>query len=872
MKKKFLFPLFLLLLCLFSGAANAETGKASGQLGTGEAILTEENRYNPIYYQEPEERYPAGSASKGRAAELSLEDCVVNALEQLQPSIDVSSYNIFTSEAGEVFFQILNNHPSLFFVKSSISYSYISNQVLSYNVKYLGTEEEIQFQRAAFRQEVQKALTWAASSSGTAERALAVHDYLVLECEYDYESYLNENVPDISHTAYGALVGKTAVCDGYAKAYACILAELGIESKIVSSDSMNHAWNLVSVDGDWYHADATWDDPTWDSIGRVSHRYFLLSDTAISAVEHEGWESNGTVAGSTTYDNAFWSDVNSAIINYGGNWYYSKYDGTAPSVSLMKKSGSLDAQEETVYSTAVWSSSGGGYYTGSFMYLDWEPRKDEVYFNTPDSIYKLDANGNTSEVYQPELPQGSQIYGFTVRGASLCYALQETPNINEKQAVEEYILESLQLKPLEGISADNVDPVYDGSAKVILLKGIQPGDVVSFFANGIYGPKQPEMINAGTYQVLYKVAREGYEDFLGSAQITIQKAKPEPALPTGLKGNSGNRLSSVTLPEGFTWENASEKLKETGDKTFYVIYTPEDTQNYETLSHIAVTITVNCPNHNYTGTVTVQPTTTEKGEKTYTCSLCGHTYTEAIPMLGSGNTGSTGDSNKDPENPGGGTGGSGSTGTTGGTGGSGNTGTTGGTGGSGTVSPAKPKKVSGLKLGKATATSLKVSWKPIQGEKYRVVLYKGAKAVSTKYTGNSTYTFKNLKNATQYTVKVTSYVEKKGKKVYAPSAATLKTATAPAKVKLISIKKMGSAKVKLIWKKVTRADGYEISMRTGKEKYKVIRNIARGKTVTYTKAGLRKGKRYTFRVRAYKKAGSKKIYGGYSSLKFVTIR
>ncbi len=234
-----------------------------------------------------------------------------------------------------------------------------------------------------------------------------------------------------------------------------------------------------------------------------------------------------------------------------------------------------------------------------------------------------------------------------------------------------------------------------------------------------------------------------------------------------------------------------------------------------------------------------------------------NTYSKKIPKLKPGGTGSSGSSS-----------GTGSSGNSSSTGGSGSSGTT---GGSGTNSPAKPKKVSGLKIRKATATSLKFSWKPAKGIKYRVVIKKGSKTVSTKYTGNSAYTFKNLKNATQYTVKVTSYVEKKGKKVYAPSAATLKTATAPAKAKLISIKKKGSAKVKLIWKKVIRADGYEISMRTGKGSYKPIKTISRGKTVTYTKPGLKKGKSYAFRIRAYKKAGNKKIYGAYSNGKTIRL-
>lgn len=46
--------------------------------------------------------------------------------------------------------------------------------------------------------------------------------------------------------------------------------------------------------------------------------------------------------------------------------------------------------------------------------------------------------------------------------------------------------------------------------------------------------------------------------------------------------------------------------------------------------------------HTYTSTVTTQPTTTAEGVRTYICSRCGHTYTEAIDRLPGGGGGSTG--------------------------------------------------------------------------------------------------------------------------------------------------------------------------------------------------------------------------------------
>ena len=116
------------------------------------------------------------------------------------------------------------------------------------------------------------------------EKALALHDYLVLRCDYDVKyKYLDNKV---MFTAYSALVNRVAVCQGYALAYIDLLNAAGIESKLVNSDEMNHAWVLVHLEDDWYHVDPTFNDPTFGTQtedgyckpGYVDHEYFLRSE------------------------------------------------------------------------------------------------------------------------------------------------------------------------------------------------------------------------------------------------------------------------------------------------------------------------------------------------------------------------------------------------------------------------------------------------------------------------------------------------------------------------------------------------------------------------------------------------------------------
>ena len=118
MKKRYLFP-FLIMAFLAIGLVPARAEASSVKYV--DITLTEEERYNEDYYGEPKLRYPAGRARAfSRTADVSLEDYVVAALENLETTIDVSDYNLLASNAQEVgveFNKLLNSNPQLFYIK-----------------------------------------------------------------------------------------------------------------------------------------------------------------------------------------------------------------------------------------------------------------------------------------------------------------------------------------------------------------------------------------------------------------------------------------------------------------------------------------------------------------------------------------------------------------------------------------------------------------------------------------------------------------------------------------------------------------------------------------------------------------------------------
>ena len=85
-----------------------------------------------------------------------------------------------------------------------------------------------------------------------------------------------------------------------------------------------------------------------------------------------------------------------------------------------------------------------------------------------------------------------------------------------------------------------------------------------------------------------------------NVKANISKANPAYTLPTPL-ATYGNTLASVTLPTGWTWEAAgTTPVGNAGNQTHKAKFTPADTDNYNTLTGIDITISVAKANPAYT--------------------------------------------------------------------------------------------------------------------------------------------------------------------------------------------------------------------------------------------------------------------------------
>ena len=111
-------------------------------------------------------------------------------------------------------------------------------------------------------------------------------DYEKEKAVYDWQrawvTYSDEGLNPISaaadnYTPYGVLRSHNAICVGNATTFQLFMDALNIPCKIIhSTEQGEHAWNVVQLDGEWYHVDVTFDG---GSGSKPSYAYFNVPDS-----------------------------------------------------------------------------------------------------------------------------------------------------------------------------------------------------------------------------------------------------------------------------------------------------------------------------------------------------------------------------------------------------------------------------------------------------------------------------------------------------------------------------------------------------------------------------------------------------------------
>ncbi|MFD1406378.1 fibronectin type III domain-containing protein [Robinsoniella peoriensis] len=186
-------------------------------------------------------------------------------------------------------------------------------------------------------------------------------------------------------------------------------------------------------------------------------------------------------------------------------------------------------------------------------------------------------------------------------------------------------------------------------------------------------------------------------------------------------------------------------------------------------------------------------------------------------------------------------------------------------------------KATNVKTASAGATSIKVTWKKVNGASGYVIYRStkkgsGYKKISTIISGSKTsFTNKSLKNGKTYYYRVRAYKNVNSAKKYGSYSNVVyrkATLSKPAQVKTTAKK----SSIKVNWKKVMGADKYEIYRAVGKKgQYKKVATLSSRK-IAYTNKKLTKGRLYSYKIKAVQKVGDKTYRSAYSARKSAKIK
>lgn len=188
---------------------------------------------------------------------------------------------VHVEEASRAIEAVYNDHPELFWVDTSYSYKYNSeNKCVQIILSFNKTKENIDEARTNFFSVANSIIEKAKNFSTDYEKEKFVHDTLAAMISYDVNSPLNQS-------AYSALVNGSTVCAGYARAFQYIMTCLEIPTYYVFGYSDGeHAWNIVKLDGEFYNVDLTWDDGD-----NLSYAFFNQTDNVFAETHTRKKES-----------------------------------------------------------------------------------------------------------------------------------------------------------------------------------------------------------------------------------------------------------------------------------------------------------------------------------------------------------------------------------------------------------------------------------------------------------------------------------------------------------------------------------------------------------------------------------------------------
>lgn len=324
-------------------------------------------------------------------------------------TINLAGMGISYDQAAQIIKELLLERGDLYYISGIGGGTTSGGQVISIWLRY---EENWPAVGNAIKEAVREVIK---PGMNDLQKALALHDWLCRNCSYDYAG-MNGAHPN-AYTAYGALVEKTAVCQGYAYAYFKLALYAGLN--VAYARGGDHVWNVVQINGSWYNVDCTWDGQP-DSA-EVLHDNFMKSRSAFN--------SNHTIASSdyectsTLYDNGgYWYRRDNSLYNApfyfengAGAFHVGAKNGKTCLLYYNEATGS-DSVVQTFGSSLWRANQGGNSWVQAPNMGQMVIYNDALYISDPYNVYKVTNSGKTVEKVYSYNGTDKVIYSLTVEG------------------------------------------------------------------------------------------------------------------------------------------------------------------------------------------------------------------------------------------------------------------------------------------------------------------------------------------------------------------------------------------------------------------------------------------------------------------------
>lgn len=186
-----------------------------------------------------------------------------------------------TADDARELIEKLRNERMILFHLGTVNYKYYPFQRRTvFYPDYHYSKEEYEYLISLLSDKVRNIKAQVMRKKSDLEKEYFIHDFFAKNVRY-------EDTGVDSHSIVGPLIYGRGVCDGISKSAKVLFGECGIECHVVNGTSRNsengrlepHSWNIVKIDGMYYHLDITYDNCASDE--GICYDYFNLSSDEI---------------------------------------------------------------------------------------------------------------------------------------------------------------------------------------------------------------------------------------------------------------------------------------------------------------------------------------------------------------------------------------------------------------------------------------------------------------------------------------------------------------------------------------------------------------------------------------------------------------